>query len=391
MFFQNLFPPKNMWSAAERGDLPAIERLVSSGHDPNCKRQTSDAATPLHLAARAGRMEAIRLLVNRGAKINAKDSDGMTALTYALTESQRCDVTGLLLDLGANIDAQDNSGMTALDHAVFGCYNKLVEFLLKRGARPNVGERGKRSSSVYHSVSAKNMEALRLLIASNADVNAQHFGSSPLSVAAVNGLLEFAKCLLDAGAVPNSSKDSEYTDLMSAVAGGSLAMVRMLVEARAVIDAVHPITKETALDIAENRGKAEIAIYLRNIGAKRANELSTTEKEANGAHWQLPNEMFLSARVETAPPKAGPAAIHVEVSSSDSRCFSGVVEYRMASDLCGFGEWKRLFVENAKEDGSVEFSDSTLLVQGLNVVEFRVRKTECEDFVYPSAWSITAI
>lgn len=394
MIFGKLFPPKNLWSAAKRGDILAIERFIAEGQDVNAKRQTVDGETPLHVASRAGQIGAIRLLVNRGANINAKDSERMTPLMAAITEKQNSEVIDLLIALGANINAQDKAGMTALDCAAFSCYNQLVELLIRRGAKPNVGEGRRRSSPIEHCVSGENLLGLKLLIAAGADANATDAGRSPLSTAAVFGRVEYVRLLLDAGAVPYQQPDGGgYTELMSAVAGGNLEIVKMFVKAGADKNVLNPILMETALDIAENRDKAEIAAYLRSVGAKRAKELPPSDLDkqvVTETFWQLSDEMFLSVSIQPSPPTAGAASMSVELSTSDNHCFSGTIEYRIADAPRGSGEWKRLFEDSVDDEGAVSFSDSVSLIKGRNFIEFRIRGEGCEDFEYPEAWSITA-
>ena len=67
--------------AAERGDVGAVEKLVSEGVDVNVRDE--GGATPLHAAAFAGHRDVIRLLIKKGADINLEDNDGDTPLGFA--------------------------------------------------------------------------------------------------------------------------------------------------------------------------------------------------------------------------------------------------------------------------------------------------------------------
>jgi ankyrin repeat protein len=62
---------------AERGDVAALETMLTCGFDPNAK--DNESVTALHRAAMAGRTEAVRVLLAHGASVNALD--GMFSAT----------------------------------------------------------------------------------------------------------------------------------------------------------------------------------------------------------------------------------------------------------------------------------------------------------------------
>jgi len=55
----------------------------------------------------------VKLLLEKGANIEAKDNDGDTALINAAIKGET-EMVKLLLEKGANIEAKDNKGETAL-------------------------------------------------------------------------------------------------------------------------------------------------------------------------------------------------------------------------------------------------------------------------------------
>ena len=73
--------------------------------------------TPLMYAARDGRMETVRMLLDAGADINARDANEITPLIAAITNNHP-DVARYLIERGADIKAADWYGRTPLWAAV---------------------------------------------------------------------------------------------------------------------------------------------------------------------------------------------------------------------------------------------------------------------------------
>lgn len=62
---------------------------------------TEKGSTPLMVAVGGGHLEIVKLLVAKGADVNAKDNHGLTALDYAATEQTGQDIMKILWDHGA--------------------------------------------------------------------------------------------------------------------------------------------------------------------------------------------------------------------------------------------------------------------------------------------------
>ena len=63
-----------------KGDVETVKKFIEYGVDVN---ETSNGKTPLMLAARYNNVEIMKLLIDNGAKVSAKDEKGYTALKYA--------------------------------------------------------------------------------------------------------------------------------------------------------------------------------------------------------------------------------------------------------------------------------------------------------------------
>lgn len=118
-------------NAVRSGKLNGISALLNSGANIESR---NNKMTPLLIAAYNGYLAIVRLLLERGANINARDRDEMTPLIWAVYNGYLA-VVKLLLDRGANIEAQDNHGMTALLWAVHKGRLEFVKLLLERGAK----------------------------------------------------------------------------------------------------------------------------------------------------------------------------------------------------------------------------------------------------------------
>src|SRR5688572_24685427 len=124
-----------MWAAAE-GHGEAMKVLIEAGADVNARssiivweRQRTEeprdkwlppgGLTPLLFSAREGKVASVRVLLDAGADVNIVDPDRHTSLILALS-SGLYDVAGLLIERGADVNMEDKVGQTALYAAVDG-------------------------------------------------------------------------------------------------------------------------------------------------------------------------------------------------------------------------------------------------------------------------------
>jgi ankyrin repeat protein len=110
----------------------AAKIALASGVNVN---GTAGEIVPLLSAAGAGCLEVARLLIDRGANVNARDRDGWTPLIKA-AQAGHAEMVQLLLDHGADMRAADNDGRTAWMLAAVGGHNDIAE-IFKR-ARANL-------------------------------------------------------------------------------------------------------------------------------------------------------------------------------------------------------------------------------------------------------------
>jgi ankyrin repeat protein len=140
------------------------------------------------LAARSGNLEAVNALLARGARHDARERRGQTALMWAAAEGHTA-VVRALIDAGADINATLDSGFTPFFFAVREGHIDVVRAFLGAGVDVNATlqrrEREPGSSPLYKPVGK---------------------GTSPLLLAVQNGHFELAIALVDAGADPNDRR-----------------------------------------------------------------------------------------------------------------------------------------------------------------------------------------
>lgn len=97
-------PNEDLRAAARKGDAAQVKLLLDRGADVNAK--SAYGSTPLFFASDRGHMDVIKLLIERGADLNAEDSFyHFTPLSWAV-QKNRPEVVKLLLDRGAKSPAQ---------------------------------------------------------------------------------------------------------------------------------------------------------------------------------------------------------------------------------------------------------------------------------------------
>ncbi|MBV9401112.1 MAG: ankyrin repeat domain-containing protein [Bryobacterales bacterium] len=292
-----------LYDAIRANDLSGLKALLDQSVSPN----TPDGRqiTPLMYAAEIGSLDAMKILVERGADVNAQNAFGSTALMWSVSDPQRVrllldhgadvnrvaksgrtaliiaaftdpsvEVVRMLLEKGAKVDVMDRRNVTPLNAATFGDDTETVRLLLNARADVTTADTFIGLTPLINAAGNRNVEAVKLLLAHEANVNAvskteglpkiqtgtvEFGGWTPLLMAAPFGPPELVKVLLDAGAKVNVQDYRGFTPLMLAVGTDrySRETVRMLLEHGADL---RPKTHfgESALDWAYKFGDAEV-------------------------------------------------------------------------------------------------------------------------------------
>jgi len=100
-----------LMEAVLTGQIEATTVLLAAGADPI--RQDNAGWTALHFAAQDHQLECARVLLDSGARVDIRDSGGNTPLWRAVfTSAGRGEMIRLLLQGGADITAKNESGVS---------------------------------------------------------------------------------------------------------------------------------------------------------------------------------------------------------------------------------------------------------------------------------------
>lgn len=173
--------------------------------------------TPLHDAARMENPDVARLLLAKGATVDARDNWGDTPLLIA-ADYHRLATCRALLDAGADVNAADQWGNTPLMNAcdsknprTFARQIPTVQLLLLHDA--NVKAANHYGWTALHfAARACDPAVLSMLLARGADPHqANQFGYQPLHVAVQSNRPANAFFLLDHGALPTALPNDPRT------------------------------------------------------------------------------------------------------------------------------------------------------------------------------------
>ena len=178
----------------------------------NAKDQSG--STPLHHSAARGELAVAKFLLANGADINSKDTQGFTPLYNAARFDQK-PMVELLLTHHAEVNVKSWGGLTPLHHAASKGFLSVAETLLANGADPNA------------EASSTAIEPL-VTDARFGQPDQSYFAATALHYAAGGGHLAIVRLLLDHKADVNAKSKGGQTPLFAAVEKNRLEVAKLL-------------------------------------------------------------------------------------------------------------------------------------------------------------------
>jgi ankyrin repeat protein len=261
----------------ERTYTELVRTLLIAGSDPNESNATG--TTPLIEAVRQNHRNGVLMLLDRDAKIEARNSRGQSALMVVHDDPT---IYNALIEHKADVNATDRDGTTPLMFAAENGDMRLVATLLRKGVPVNARNRAGRTALWFGAsgpdvvrvlltysaqmetngdkgaavlFNAFSPASLKLLIDAGLDVNLRNEDGQTVLMDAVLRDPRCVKVLVTNGAEVNARTTGKYekgyTALMRAVKADSPDVASILVAHRADVN-VRAADGETALSLAVN-------------------------------------------------------------------------------------------------------------------------------------------
>jgi ankyrin repeat protein len=215
-------PGEDLFNAAKTGKADEVRRLLADGADPDLQnlwwnektqRSITDLPTAMMAAVQGRHVETVRVLIEGGANLDARNLNGKSALDYAVSAG-RPETIVMLLEAGAAFDTQNIKGFSPLMDAAYGGHAEAVRLLLDKGANPDLGVyasdpasgegRGGETAlmlAVDKDRPEDRLEIVKMLLGAGAQIDLQdHTGRTALMHAKLFGHESHVQALLDAGA-----------------------------------------------------------------------------------------------------------------------------------------------------------------------------------------------
>ena len=293
--------------AARHGSTEAVRLLLQEGANVNASN-AKDGASALTVAIQSGHSSMVRMLLELKADAAQSASDGRTPLLLAAPQGQ-AEVVRLLLAASSNrakmADHSSETGVTALHKAAFMGHDETVRHLLKAGARVNLADaegatplllacrngHGSTARLLLKAQTASSTEGVATgdgkpvaCVAEAVGQRTTKGGATPLHFAAKLGSTECCQMLISSKANVNDKAANDVTPLHLAAQNGRLKATKMLLDANADVDAVDR-DGAPPLFYADVQNHKEVCKLLLSFGASRDPLGPQAQTEKTGGWW----------------------------------------------------------------------------------------------------------
>lgn len=239
--------------AVKSGDRTTALTLIQQ--KVNVNTPESDGTTALHWAVQKDDADLVDRLIKAGANVNARNDYGSTPMSEAAINGDAA-VMDKLLKAGANVESPNADGMTALMIIARTNNVEAARVLLNHGANVNAVEKFHEQTPLMWAAAEGQSAMTSELIAHGADVNARSHvndwdrqvtaearaiarpagGLTPLLYAARQGCVGCAKALVEGGADLNLADPESVSPLLLSILNMNFDVAAYLIQKGANVD-----------------------------------------------------------------------------------------------------------------------------------------------------------
>jgi ankyrin repeat protein len=222
-----------LFYATDNGHLGVVRLLIKKGAEVNATME--DFETPIFLAAKKAFHKVVAALVAAGANVNHVNKYGTTPIFEPVTRGY-LKVVSTLIAAQANVNHTNIDNSTPILLAAAGGHELVVKALIAAGADVNVAQ-SNGTTALLTAVAKRHKNVVSELIAAGANINYKEpDGTTALHFAIRNSDQEMTRILVSAGADVNQTSIDGFSPLMIALSWNSIILLDALLSGGGTID-----------------------------------------------------------------------------------------------------------------------------------------------------------
>jgi ankyrin repeat protein len=250
-------------AAAKQGDVGLIRVQLQAGADVNAR--DGSQRTALLNAVRGGQLPAVRALMEAGANLDLRDLDGRTAVMEAARRKEAMPALDLVAS-GADVNLTDREGWTAAMLAAKEGTLAAARAIIRSPRQSSLDVLVREASALSLAAERGRTALVRVLIEAGAGVRKPDIGGRALQLAAQEGHADVVRTLMEAKAPLGFSPWENEPSLHAAAARGHWLVAETLLEAGLDPDQLDK-SGQTALMRAAAGGHDKAVASLLRLGA----------------------------------------------------------------------------------------------------------------------------
>ncbi len=275
--------------AASRGDLDVMKYLVEKGAKLDLKDSHGYSVTQFTAAGGQTDTKIYDFLIENGADLkNEKDHDGRNVLLVAAPRSKNLDLIDYFVGKGLSLESTDAHGNGIFNITAQGGNIEILKALVARGVSTKKNSNTNENAILFASRggrgSSNGMEIFKYLEGLGLDANiTSKSGVTPLhNLSSSSDDLAIYQYFMDKGVNPNTADEKGNTPLLNAASRNKLEVIKFLSEKTSDINHTNN-EGHSALTLAVQDNTSEVVDYLISKGAKT----SILDKDGNNLAYYL--------------------------------------------------------------------------------------------------------